>query len=77
MKITLKCGITKKIKNPRSCNIPALNRTRARDNIGSHIDNAAKIDKYLDELDNLIEGSCGVSDWSVYADINVRTNRED
>lgn len=76
MKITLKCGITKKIKNPRSCSIPALNRTCVRDNIGSRIDNAAKIDKYLDELDNLIEGSYGVSDWSVYADINWRTNKD-
>ena len=66
MKITLKCGITKRIKNPQK---------RA----GQHceISNAAEIDQRLDELDNLIEGSCGVSDWSVYADINVRTNRED
>lgn len=65
MKITLKCGITKKIKNPH--------KVFSRHN---DIHDVTEIDQHLDELDNIIEGSCGVSDWSMYADISWRTNKD-
>jgi len=68
MKITLKCGITKKIKNPYKLSDRGYRGHKGYD--------VTEIDKHLDELDRVIEGSCGVSDWSAYVDINWRTNKD-